>query len=94
MYSQHRDKSRDESTPYLRLSGIIDVRRHCTAMVSHSQLRIAKRYMQHDIPALLSSLELWVQAGAGSAGAEEKKAIRDTLDALEKRLKKVKWSNL
>ncbi|KFA48769.1 hypothetical protein S40293_01516 [Stachybotrys chartarum IBT 40293] len=91
MYSQHRDKSRDESIPYLNLSGIIGVRRHCTAMVSHSQLRIAKRYMQSDIPALLSSLELWVQAGAGSAGAEEKKAIRDTLDALEKRLQK-EWT--
>jgi flagellin-like hook-associated protein FlgL len=58
-------------------------------MVADRQLRVATKYIQDDIPALLEDVELWVQSGAGSVDAEQKAAIRETLNNLEARLNRV-----
>ncbi|EFX05163.1 hypothetical protein CMQ_1799 [Grosmannia clavigera kw1407] len=71
----------------LNVSGIPAVRKHCLAMVADSNLRIAAKFVRDDIPALLGDIGLWVQSGAGCLVAEQKTAIRDALDALERRLK-------
>jgi hypothetical protein len=80
---------KDRALPLLRLSGILDIRRHCLSLVSESQLRIARHYIQHDISDVVNNVQLWVQSGAGSANAEQKQAVRQTLDALEARLRRV-----
>jgi hypothetical protein len=81
---------KDKAVPFLQLSGIIGIRKYCIAIVSESQLRIATGYLRDRIPDLLSNLQLWVQSGAaGSADAERKEAVRVTLDALEKTLRRV-----
>jgi hypothetical protein len=59
-------------------------------MVADRQLQVATKYIQDDIPALLEDVELWVQSGAGSVGAEQKAAIRETLSTLEARLNRVR----
>jgi hypothetical protein len=59
-------------------------------MVANSQLRIATKYIRDDIPAVLGDVELWVQSGAGTANAEQKEKIRETLNAVEARLKRVR----
>jgi len=89
-YWSHRDLPRDQSEDVLKLSGIIEVRKHCIGIVAESQLRAATLYMQHQIPALLDSLQLWVQSGSGSLSAERKRAIRDALDDVERRLRRVR----
>ncbi len=58
-------------------------------MVADSQIRIVANYVWDDILALLGSVELWVESGAGSLDAEQRQAVRDALDTLESRLKKV-----
>jgi hypothetical protein len=58
-------------------------------MVADRQFRVATKYIQDDIPALLEDVELWVQSGAGSVDAEQKAAIRETLNMLEARLNRV-----
>jgi hypothetical protein len=58
-------------------------------MVSHSQHQIATKYIQEYIPVNLGEISLWVQSGAGSVSAEQKHAIRETLDFLEARLRRV-----
>lgn len=88
-YWTHRDLSKDDFQPYLELSGISKIRKHCIAMVANSQLRIANNYLKKDIPALLSDVELWVQSGAGNMSIERKSQIRETLNTLEKKLKDV-----
>lgn len=82
-YWQNRDKPKDVSMPFLELSGMIEVRRHCISIVDESQLRAARLYMQQRVPALLDSVQLWVQSGSGSLSAERKGAIRATLDEVE-----------
>lgn len=87
MYWQHRPvKPKEKAHLFLQLSGIPAVRRHCMAMVSESQLRVALKYMRDDIPDVVSNLDLWVRSGAESADAAQKQAIREAIDELEARL--------
>jgi hypothetical protein len=85
-YWEKRAQPRDEALPFLQLSGILAVRKHCFSIVSEGQLRIAAMYVADDIPAFLADIELWVQSGAGTASAEQKRAVREALDELEGRL--------
>ncbi len=88
-------RSRDRAAPFLELSGIVTIRKHCMALVSESQLRVATKYLRDDIPNLLSNIELWVQRGAGTADAEKKRVIREALDMFGSYLRRVSgWSGL
>jgi hypothetical protein len=90
LYWDKRDlRSRDKAVPFLELSGIVAIRRHCMALISESQLRVATKYLRDDIPNLLSNVELWVQTGAGTADAEEKRAVLEALGTFEDRLRRV-----
>ncbi|KAK4041410.1 hypothetical protein C8A01DRAFT_14819, partial [Parachaetomium inaequale] len=89
LYWAKRDlKSGEQASPFLELSGIIAVRRHCMALVSDSQFRVATKYLQDDIPSLLSSIELWVESGSGTADAERKRAVREAVDGFENSLRR------
>ncbi|KAK3367927.1 hypothetical protein B0H63DRAFT_490012 [Podospora didyma] len=89
MYWKHRhERPSERALPFLQLSGIIGIRKHCMALVSESQLRIALKYMLDDIPDLISRVELWVQSGAGSVDAEQRQIVRTELNALEDQLRK------
>ena len=90
MYQEHRNSPRDAALPFLLLSGILDVRKHCIAMMANTQLRSARKYINNDIPALLGGIDLWVQSGAGTLDAERREVIRDTLNVLEARLNRVR----
>ncbi|KAL1845937.1 hypothetical protein Daus18300_014397 [Diaporthe australafricana] len=88
MYWEKREEDKSVAEPFLNLSGIIAVRKHCNSMVTESQLRESRSFLDDDVPALLSEIELWVQSGAGSASAEEKQAVRRVLDKVERQLRK------
>jgi hypothetical protein len=90
MYKDHRDNAKNVALPFLHLSGIIAVRKHCISLVASSQLRNAKAFIKDDIPALLGDIELWIQSGAGTVDAERKAEIRETVNALEAQLKRVR----
>jgi hypothetical protein len=90
-YWEKRGQPRDLALPFLQLSGILAVRKHCLSIVGESQLRIAATYVADEIPAHLADVELWVQSGECSASAEQKRRVRATLDAVEEELVEVKW---
>jgi hypothetical protein len=94
LYWEKRDlRSRHRAAPFLELSGIVTIRKHCMSLVSQRQLRIATQYLRGDIPNLLGDIELWVQTGAGTADAEKKRAVREALDLFGNRLRGVSgWS--
>lgn len=89
MYWEKRKDEKSVAEPFLNLSGIIAIRKHCTALVSAAQLRTSSSFLDNDVPSLLSDIELWVQSGSGSTSAEQKEAIRNVLDKVERRLRKV-----
>jgi len=80
---------KDDALPFLELSGILAVRKHCISLVAESQFRIAAKYIQDGIPVLLGDTDLWVQSGAGNMSAERRQTIREALDSLESRLQRV-----
>lgn len=89
-----RQKPKEEALPVLRLSGILDVRKNCISIVAESQLCAATEYVKNTIPALLGSIELWVQSGSGSANAERKRDIRNVLDRMRSELDGVSSSKI
>lgn len=80
--------------PFLRLSGILAVRKHCISLVAESQLRAAKSYITGSIPLVLQGIQLWVESGSGSMDAERRATIRSTLNELEVKMTRVSTSLL
>ena len=93
-YWTHRDKRKNQALPYLHLSGILNLRRHCISIVAQSQLRAAKSYIEDELPALLRSIELWVQSGSGGIDAERRRAIRDGVGRINSQLQAVREQTL
>jgi len=89
LYWSHRDKARDEALPWLELSRIMAVRRHCIGIVSSSQQLAATHYMRHQVPALLAQVQLWVQSGTGSADLEMRRELCSAVDTIEAWLRRV-----
>jgi hypothetical protein len=85
-YWEHRTRPKERALPFLRLSGILEVRKYCLSIVAGSQLCAAIEYMTDAIPALLGSVELWIQSSSGNLSAERKQAIRDILEEVERAL--------
>lgn len=91
-WANRRLRPRDRAAVFLELSGIVAIRRHCMALVSESQYRIATKYLRDDIPDVLSHVDLWVQTGAGTADAERKRAVREAVYRFGDRLRRVSTS--
>ena len=88
-YWDHRNKPKEAATPFLTLSGILGLRKHCIAIVGDSQWRIATNYIRNEIPGLLADINLWVQSGLGTLDAERKREVREALDTLAADLARV-----
>jgi hypothetical protein len=86
-YWNHRNSSGTFAKGYLQLSGVIGLRRYCISLVADSQLKAAVIYMKREIPAVLGSIDLWVQSGTGEISAERRRAIRASVDQVERSLR-------
>ncbi|KAJ3532728.1 hypothetical protein NM208_g8311 [Fusarium decemcellulare] len=87
-YWGHRDEPKRKAKPFLDLSGILQVRKHCISIVANSQRRIATRYMKDEIPVFLADVNLWVQSGARTASEERREALCQRLDEVERQLRR------
>lgn len=94
LYREQREAPSAVAMPYLNLSGIIRLRKHCIGIVSSEQFRKAVAYINNDTTALLSDVQLWAQSGAGNATAENREVILQALDIVEARLARVRKSLL
>lgn len=90
LYRDWRRKPKIQSEPWLRLSGIIGLRRYCMGLTDDAQLRSLQNYLSIDIPALLGNVSSWVQAGAKTSTAEQKENVRAALDELQEDLEEVR----
>ncbi|KAJ4363421.1 hypothetical protein N0V83_009714 [Neocucurbitaria cava] len=90
MYQKSREWPATAALPYLRLSGILELRRYCIGIVVQSQLRAIRDYIKDEIPAFLGSVELWIEAGSGNASAERKQQTLDAVAAIQRELDEVR----
>ncbi|RYP01347.1 hypothetical protein DL765_010864 [Monosporascus sp. GIB2] len=86
IYWENREKPATAASPYLKLSGILDLRRYCIGIVAESRLRATREFIKDEIPAFLGSVELWVEAGSGNASAERRQRILDAVSAVQREL--------
>jgi hypothetical protein len=89
-YWDTREKPSDIALPYLQFSGIMDLRRYCIGVVAQSRLEATRKFIKDEIPALLGSIELWVDAGSGNANAESKQKVLDVVAGMQTELDKVR----
>jgi hypothetical protein len=92
VYWDNREKPFDVSLPYLKFSGILTLRRYCIGVVAQSRVEATRKFIKDEIPALVGSIELWVDAGSGNANAETKQRILDAVAAMQGELDKVRSS--
>lgn len=83
LYWLYRNRPLEVAEPPLALSGIIEVRKHCISIVAQSQFQASNNFMRTQIPALLSSIEMWVRSGAGDITTERRLAIIAVVNAIE-----------
>ena len=88
-YWARRDEEHDVALPWLRLSEIISLRRHCLGLVAEHQLQDASTFMRDLIPNLVSSIDLWVQSGSGQIAAETRAQVREASKEVERILQSV-----
>lgn len=90
IYWKNRALSLQDSLEYLQLSNILDLRRYCIGIVAESHLRATEKYIRDEIPAFLGSVQLWIEAGSGTASAERKQQVLDVVSTIEQQLDDVR----
>lgn len=85
-YWNHRTWDRAIYEPYLKQSGIRDMRHYCLSIVEARQYAHARQYLEESVPSFMARVNLWLQSGAGSIDQARSDAIRNLLDPLDKRL--------
>ena len=90
IYWDNREKPHTTALRYLKLSGILELRRYCIGIVAESHLRATREFIKDEIPAFLGSVELWVEAGSGNTSAEKKQQILDAVATIEQELDEVR----
>lgn len=89
-YWEFREKPVAIALPYLKSSGILELRQYCIGIVAESRLRATKAFIKDEIPAFLGSVELWIEAGSGNASAETKQQTLDVVSAIQAELEEVR----
>jgi hypothetical protein len=90
IYWKIREKPGEVALSHLKLSGVLELRRYCIGIVAQSRHRATAKYIKDEIPALIGSVQLWVEAGAGNGSAESKQAILDAVSAIEREFEEVR----
>jgi hypothetical protein len=90
IYWDNREKPYDAALPYLSLSGILDLRRHCIGVVAQSRLQATRNFVKDEIPALIGSIGLWVEAGSVRPTVDSKERILDAVSSVQQEIEKVR----
>lgn len=90
IYWDNREAAAHDARPFLNLSGIPALRSHCIGIVADSHLQATLEYIRDEVPAFIGSVELWLQAGSGTASVERKEQILEAVDAIQEELDKVR----
>lgn len=78
LYKDNRSETGPVDLAAIRLSGIPHLRRYCIGIIAESHYRISRQLIDHELPAFLGSVELWVNSGGGNVTLEQQ-GIREIL---------------
>lgn len=89
-YRDYRNRPVANARPYLATSGIIQLRQHCIQIVAQSRLGAVTEFIKDRVPALLGSIQLWVDAGSPSRSTDMKRKTVMMVAEVERELEKVR----
>ncbi|KAJ5021270.1 Dynamin family-domain-containing protein [Bipolaris maydis] len=69
LYENNRTETGPVHLAAIHVSGIPDLRRHCIGIIAESHYRISRQLIDHELPAFLGSVELWMNSGGSNATA-------------------------
>lgn len=93
-YWDRRNERHDIALPWLHLSGILSLRKHCLGLVAEYQLQDASTFIEEKMPNLVSSIDLWVQSGSRQIAAETRRQVRGASEEVERTLQQVRLFNI
>lgn len=89
LYATYRTSEHRLANDYITLSEIRELREHCQMVPAAAQLRMIEAYLNHQVPAFLSSLRQWALAGADSVTEERAAALRTAISQVDATIRKV-----
>lgn len=89
LYENNRTETGPVHLAAIHVSGIPDLRRHCIGIIAESHYRISRQLIDHELPAFLGSVELWMNSGGSNATLEQQR-IREILPRIDGYLLKVR----
>lgn len=89
-YRDYRNKPLTNARPYIATSGIVELRKHCIQIVAQSRLSAVKELIKDRVPALLDSVQLWVDAGSPSRTTETKQKTLAMVAEVQQALEEVR----
>ncbi|KAJ5161426.1 hypothetical protein N7492_006818 [Penicillium capsulatum] len=89
LYAKHRKGRHPQAEAYVNLAGIRELRRYCQLVPAEAQMRAARAFLEHEVPALLGSLRQWMLSGADHVTAEKAATLRSCLENAERVLHRV-----
>ncbi|KAJ5560360.1 hypothetical protein N7513_002759 [Penicillium frequentans] len=88
LYATYRTSEHRLANDYITLSEIRELREHCQMVPAAAQLRMIEAYLNHQVPAFLSSLRQWALAGADSVTEERAAALRTAISQVDATIRK------
>ncbi|KAJ5759389.1 hypothetical protein N7520_006545 [Penicillium odoratum] len=90
LYRDHREDPPDSAEAYLKLIGILDMRRYCQLVPAEAGLRATWAFLTHQVPSLLGSIRQWLLAGSDAITAEKAATLSRALKYVETTLHNVR----
>ncbi|KAL4912376.1 hypothetical protein BDW62DRAFT_215060 [Aspergillus aurantiobrunneus] len=86
LYKHYRADDSEQSSEYIQLSGIPELRRYCQSVPADAQLRATSGFLRIRVPALLGSLNQWMLAGSNAVTIDRAATLRRVLDDAQRTL--------
>jgi hypothetical protein len=80
LYSKYRFSRRSEEEAYVDLAGIRELRGYCQLVPAAALMRSTSAFLEHQVPALISSLRQWALCGTDTVTGRSAAVLRQVLE--------------
>lgn len=80
LYSEYRFSGKSDEEAYVDLAGIRELRRYCQLVPAAALMRSTSAFLNHEVPALLSSLRQWALSGVDPVTGGNAALLRRVLE--------------
>ncbi|EPS34439.1 hypothetical protein PDE_09403 [Penicillium oxalicum 114-2] len=89
LFAEYRNGDDEWSEAYVELSGIPELRSYCRSILADAQKSQAAQYLRIDVPAAISSADLWVSGAFDQESKRKASLVKKELSLVQERLKEL-----